>query len=297
MSADAPVEGVVDYLANAFTPDRRPLWDKAIGGNDLAVKVRPDGDDGFAEPEAMVERMDELGVATLVLPAVDGPADARHDGVHFDDIACTRDEAAALAERWPGRFAALAVVHPDRGMAGVRQVRRHLVEPWVVGTYVHTHSWDRRLDHADYYPYYAVCAELDVPVAMQVGMSGGHLPSECGHPVTIDRAALYFAETRFVLSHIGWPWADEAVALAHKFPNVYVGTASWPPRRWPDGVRDLLAGAGTGKVLFGTNFPTVGHRQALGQVAELGLDADVEAALLGGTARTVFTRLGAGGVP
>ena len=43
--------------------------------------------------------------------------------------------------------------------------------------------------------------------------------------------------------------------------------------------------------MFATNFPTVGHRHALAQVAELGLAPDVEAALLGGTARRVFTRL------
>ena len=44
-------------------------------------------------------------------------------------------------------------------------------------------------------------------------------------------------------------------------------------------------------MMFATNFPTVGHRHALAQVAELALPAVVEADLLGGTARRVFTRL------
>jgi hypothetical protein len=43
--------------------------------------------------------------------------------------------------------------------------------------------------------------------------------------------------------------------------------------------------------VFGTNFPTVGHRHALAQLAELGLDPDVERALVSGTARQVFSRL------
>jgi predicted TIM-barrel fold metal-dependent hydrolase len=43
--------------------------------------------------------------------------------------------------------------------------------------------------------------------------------------------------------------------------------------------------------MFATNFPTVGHRHALAQVAELALPPDIEAALLGATARRVFTRL------
>jgi predicted TIM-barrel fold metal-dependent hydrolase len=43
--------------------------------------------------------------------------------------------------------------------------------------------------------------------------------------------------------------------------------------------------------MFATNFPTVGHRHALAQVGELKLPSEVEADLLGGTARRVFTRL------
>jgi predicted TIM-barrel fold metal-dependent hydrolase len=61
-------------------------------------------------------------------------------------------------------------------------------------------------------------------------------------------------------------------------------------------VTDFLRGPGRGKVLFATNFPTVGHRHALEQLRPLSLDASVERALLGDTARSVFNRLsGEGG--
>jgi predicted TIM-barrel fold metal-dependent hydrolase len=196
-----------------------------------------------------------------------------------------------LATGWPGRFVAAAVIDPEQGMRGVRETRARLAEPWVAGVYIHTHSWDRRLDHADYYAYYALCAELDVPVAMQTGTSGGLMPSECGHPITVDRAALYFPDTRFVLSHTGWPWVDEAVSMALKFPNVYLGTAAYPPRHWAPAVKDFLRGPGRTKVVFGTNFPTVGHRRALAQIDELGLDDRTRDGLLGATARSVYTRL------
>ena len=117
------------------------------------------------------------------------------------------------------------------------------------------------------------------------------MPSEVGRPIGIDRPALYFPDVAFVLSHTGWPWVDEAVAMALKFSNVYLGTASYPPRRWPVAVVDFLRHAGRSKVLFGTNFPTVGHRQALGQVGELDLDDGVRHGLLEGNARCVFGRL------
>ena len=279
--------GVVDYLCNAFTPDRRPVWEDAIAAAGIQVKVRGEDDvDGFAPADVMVGRMDDLGVATVLLPASDA-------GAHtYDRVVSRWEEVEALVDRFPGRFAALLSVDPGAGMAGVRAARdRAAASPWVVGLWTHTHSWDRPFDHRDYFPFYAVCAELDLPFVMQAGTSGGLYPSECGRPIGIDRAALYFDGVRFVLSHTGWPWVDEAVAMALKFPNVFLGTAAYPPRHWAPAVVDFLRGPGRRKVLFGTNFPTVGHRHALAQVKELELPAEVERSLLHDTARTVFTRL------
>jgi predicted TIM-barrel fold metal-dependent hydrolase len=277
---------MIDYLCNAFTPDRAAVWKEATAG--LALKIR---DDEFVEPGAMVERMDDLGIDSLLLPTVATEPGATPPADTFEAVATTWPEVEQLVHRWPGRFAALAVLDPTTGIHGVRDTRARLREPWVVGCYLHTHSWDRPLDHADYYPYYALAADLDVPVAMQAGASGGMTPSECGRPIGIDRPALYFPDTRFVLSHTGWPWVDEAIALARKFPNVFVGTASYPPRRWPDALVDFVRGAGRDKTLIGTNFPTVGHRQALEQLAELDLGPTVVDALTAGNARHVFARL------
>jgi predicted TIM-barrel fold metal-dependent hydrolase len=278
---------IVDYLCNAFTPDRLAVWEGALSRSGVPVKMRTGDGDGFVEPEGMVARMDEAGVSTIVLPACDVAAHGTVDPYDFEHVAARWDDVGRLAERWPGRFAALAVVDPTTGMAGVRELRARLAEPWVVGLYLHTHSWDRRLDHADYYPSYALCAELDVPMVMQAGASGGLMASECGRPITVDRPALYFPETRFLLSHAGWPWVGEAVAMAFKFPNVFVGTASYPPKRWPAEVADFARGAGRSKVVFGTNFPTVGHRAAAAQLDELGVDPGVR----GGNALRVFSRL------
>jgi predicted TIM-barrel fold metal-dependent hydrolase len=282
---------VVDTLCNAFTADRRELWDGAISSAGVQVKVRRDDGDSFADAATLVARMDELGVATVVLITGDTGRHALADPYDFEHLAARWDEMEELVARWPGRFAALALVDPERGMRGVRDLRLRLDLRWVIGSYTHTHSWDRRLDHADFYPYYAACADAGVPVAAQAGTSGGLLPSECGRPISVDRPALYFRDTPFVLSHLGWPWCDEAVAMALKFPNVYLGTGAYPPRHWPAPVLDFLRGPGRAKVMFATNFPTVGHRHALAQVAELALRSEVEADLLGGTARRVFTRL------
>jgi uncharacterized protein len=256
------------------------VWDAALRRGAGTVKIRRDGDDDLTEPDAMVARMDELGVETVLLPTGD------LDEGEFTPVAARWTETAKLAERWPGRFGALALIDPRLGMAGVRMLRARLTDDWVVGLYLHTHSFDRRFDAAELYPSYAVAAEAGVPVVMQAGVSGGPMPSECGRPIGIDRAALYFSDVSFVLSHTGWPWVDEAVAMARTNANVYVGTASYPPRHWPDA---LVAFLRSGKVLLGTNFPTVGHHQLVTQLAELGLDAHL--ATMTNAAQKLFARL------
>ena len=293
MSADPGpgAVGIVDTLVNCFLSNRQEVWDGSIAAAGIAVKVRRDPTDSFCEPEEMVARMDELGIATLCLSTCDVGEHGRLSPYEYDHVAARWEEMEKLAGRFPGRFVSLAVPFPNSGMKGVKEMRARLAEPWVVGFFLHTHSWDRRLDHQDYYPYYALCSEFDVPFSMQAGTSGGLYPSECGHPIGIDRPALYFPETKFVLSHQGWPWVEEAIAMALKFPNVYLGTGAYPPRHWSQAVRDFIKGPGRRKTLFGTNFPTVGHRHALSQINELGLTDEARYNLLEGTARSVFNRL------
>jgi predicted TIM-barrel fold metal-dependent hydrolase len=281
--------GIVDTLCNAFVTRYADEWDAAIAAQGIPVKVRRDPDDGFTEPDALVARMDELGIATVVLVAAD-PQD--HPGAFdFSALSFRLDDVAALVDAHPGRFAAHWCIDPSLGMAGVRRAGDALEHDWVVGLYNHVHSWDRPFDHADFYPFYALASDADVPVMMQAGTSGGLMPSSCGRPIGIDRPAIYFRDVRFVLSHTGWPWVDEAVAMALKFPNVFLGTAAYPPKHWAPAVHEFLRGPGRTKTVFATNFPTVGHRHACAQLAALDLSDETRAALVGGTARRVFTRL------
>ena len=39
--------------------------------------------------------------------------------------------------------------------------------------------------------------------------------------------------------------------MAGKHPNVFVGTAAYPPHHWPPELVRFIAGAGRGKVLLG----------------------------------------------
>lgn len=281
------LDGAIDYWCNAFTPDRQAVWDAAIEAQGLTLGVRRQTDT-FCSPEDMATRMDDVGFATLILVACDADTDGHDD---FADVAMRPDELEALHVSAPQRFAGTWSIDPRQGMAGVRRAEGMLAQPWCVGLHTHTHSWDRTFDHADYYPYYALAAQHDVPFVMQAGTSGGRFPSECGQPIGIDRPAIYFPDVDFVLSHTGWPWTTETIAMAMKFSNVHLGTATWPPRRWSPELVTFLSGSGRTKCLFGTGFPTTGHQHGATQLTELGLDAAVVADLTSHNARRIFRRL------
>jgi len=281
--------GWIDYWCNAFTPEQAELWDQAIAAQGIPIKVRRDQSDSFTDVESMIARMDEIGVDTLVLPCADIPA---HAGpTDYERFTPSEPEMLKWAEEYPGRFAGVASIDPTRGQAGVRRARELLEHSCFIGIQTHTHSWDRPFDHRDYYPYYALAADLDVPMLMQAGTSGGRMASQCGQPIGIDRPALYFPEVQFVLSHTGWPWVEEAIAMALKFSNVFLGTAAYPPHHWSESLRNFIRGPGRGKVMLGTSFPTVGHRHALERLDALELSSEARGQLLNGAAMRVFGRL------
>ena len=285
----AEITGMIDSWTNSFLPDRQALWDASLEAQGVPIKLRRDEQDSFCDVEAMVARMDEIGMASLILPVCDLPA---HAGItDYEGFATRVDEMDAMSAAHPGRFVGQWSIDPREGSKGLDRAREMAAKPWVVALHTHTHSFDLSFDHADYYPFYALAHELGLPFVMQAGTSGGRLPSACGHPIGIDRPAIYFPQVNFVLSHTGWPWVDEAVAMALKFSNVYLGTASLPPKRWHASLVDFIRGPGRRKTMFGTSFPTVGHRHALAQLEALDLDPEIAAAVMGGNARNVFTRL------
>jgi predicted TIM-barrel fold metal-dependent hydrolase len=193
-----------------------------------------------------------------------------------------------LAREYDGRIQGLYSIDPGDGTKGVRALERAVRDYGFVGAHIHTHSWDKRLDDRDYYPYYSKCEELGVAVVAQVGHSAGIMPSECGAPFSADRPAIYFQGVRFVLSHTGWPWVEDAIAMAWKHANVYIGTATHQPRFWDESLVKFVAGRGRGKVMLGTGFPVLLHGPLLAQVSDLPLSDDARAALVHGTAAEVF---------
>ena len=87
---------------------------------------------------------------------------------------------------------------------------------------------------------------------------------------------------------IGFPWTDEMIALAMKYPNVYIDTSAYKPARSPPSLTAYLRAHGRRKVLFGSNYPMILPGACLEQVEALGLDEEAKSLFLHGNAERVF---------
>jgi len=276
--------GLIDYWCNGFTPDCAIEWDRGLAVSPITFSEQAAS--AFLPPGEFVAGMDRDGVQAVLVPSVVERVVAGHSP--FTDVEPDADATARIAAEHPGRVFGLYSIDPGNATKGVRDLERCVRDLGFVGAQIHTHSWDRRLDDRDYYPYYAKCEELGVPVVMQVGHSASTAPSENGRPFSADRPAIYFSGLTFVLSHTGWPWIDEAIAMAWKHANVHLGTATHQPRHWSAELKDFAAGRGKHKVLAGTGFPVLRHRQLLDQLDGLGLTDAARQAIVHDNAARVF---------
>jgi uncharacterized protein len=281
------VAGAIDIVANLFTP--REVVEGRTGLDEtFKEQVRmPAAIRGGVEVEDYIARMDRAGIERSLLVAV-----RAGDLMVRGSFEITYERVHEVCATYPTRFSGLAGIDPTRGMAGLRELEVAVRDYGFVGAHLYPHWFGLAPDHARYYPYYAKCCELDIPIMMQVGQNlvysrERRLPS-VGRPITLDQVAIDFPELKLIGIHIGVPWTSEMIAMAWKHPNVFIGMDAYAPRHWPADMVHYLDSYGRGKVMFGTDWPVIDPERAMTEVAGLSLRPAARHALLRDTARQVF---------
>ena len=276
----------IDVVVNIWTPealagrpDRRSFYRDKIGVDEATFT-------GISS-DAMLRRMDAANIARAFLIAAK-VGTAHHPACYHVPYALV---AAAVAAH-PDRFSALAGLDPTEGMAGVRALERAVQDHGFIGAHAYPHWFELAPDHAKWYPFYAKCVELDIPVQLQVGQSliydPRHPRRSVGQPITLDAVACDFPELRIIGIHLGIPWIDEMMAMAWKHANVFIGTDAHSPRHWPAQFVQFVNTYGQNKVLFGTDFPVLDFVRTRSEIAALALRPGPLAKLLRGNARRVY---------
>ena len=290
-TADVPA---IDVVVNPYTPEivgLRPPWSRGFLENKIGAAA--DILEGVSV-EDFVAKMDRAGVERAFLVAA--KAGPQHHPMSFR---LPYEKVAELVARYPGRFSGLAGIDPTEGMRGVRQLEYAVRELGFIGAHLYPHWFEMAPDHARYYPFYAKCVELDVPIQMQVGhclrYSADRPLRSVGRPITLDTIACDFPELKLVGIHIGWPWTEEMIAVAYKHPNVYIGSDAYAPKYWSAEFVHFLDTFGQDKVLFGTDFPVIDPERARREIAALGLRPESERKFLRDNALRLYKLNGGGG--
>ena len=200
----------------------------------------------------------------------------------------SNDEVASFVTRHPSRLVGVGSVDISKPMSAVKEIRRCVdrlgfkairVLPWL---------WEAPPTDRRFYPVYAACCELGVPFCTQVGHTGPLMPSEVGRPIYLDQVAIDFPELVIVAGHIGYPWTDEAIAVATKHENVFIDTSAYTTKRYPISLIEYMRRHGRTKVMFGTNYPMILPAKALEDISTLELDDEAKELFLGKNAQKIF---------
>ena len=280
-------KGSIDIVCNLFTPQEIEKGQTGLD-DDFKAQVRmPEEIRGGVTIEDYLGRMDRAGVERSLLIAVRagdinvrGGFEIPYERVHE---VCSKN---------PDRFSGLAGIDPFRGMQGLRDLEQAVTEYGFVGAHLYPHWCELAPDHAKYYPYYAKCCELDVPIMMQVGHNlvysrERRLPS-VGRPICLDQVAIDFPELRLIGIHIGIPWTDEMISMCWKHENVFTAGDAYAPKYWPEAFVHYANSFGREKVMFGTDWPVIDPERAVREVDELGLRDEAKQLLMRDNALRVF---------
>ncbi len=187
-----------------------------------------------------LDQMDAHGIERAMIGVGIGEADARR----------------ALKEH-PDRFFGSFEVNPNLGMEGVRALVRAHDELGIKAATAFPAGLCPQVPINDkkFYPLYAKCAELDIPICICAGVPGPRVPMAAQDVSLLDEVCWFFPELRVVTRHGCEPWTELAVKLMLKWPNLYYSTSAFAPKHYPKAIVDYANTRGGDKVMYAGYFP------------------------------------------
>jgi predicted TIM-barrel fold metal-dependent hydrolase len=227
-----------------------------------------------AGADAVIAEMDRWGVQRGMI------------NVSFGD-----DLAIAALRDHPDRFIGCYPVDPNRGMDCVREMHRAVEEFGVraAGAFPAGYTPQVPINDKRFYPIYATCVELDIPIFVCAGVPGPRVPMACQKVELIDEVMYDFPELTFVTRHGCEPWEDLAVKLMLKWPNLYYSTSAFAPKHYPKAIIDYANTRGADKIIYAGYFPmALSLERIMTELRNVGFNDEVWPKFLRGNAARVL---------
>jgi len=281
------MSGTIDIVVNLYTPQEVKLGQTGLD-EDFKEQVRmPKEMRGGVSVDQYLEKMDTAGIERSLLIAVRA-GDIRMP----ESFEVPYERVHEVCSKHPERFSGLAGIDPFRGMSGLKDLEQAVNEYGFVGAHLYPHWCELPPDHRKYYPYYAKCCELNIPIMMQVGHNliysrNRRLPS-VARPILLDQVAIDFPELKLIGIHIGIPWTEEMISMCWKHENIYTAGDAYAPKYWPKSFVHYANSYGRHKVMFGTDWPVIDPIRAIEEVDDLNLREESKKLMLRDNAIKVF---------
>jgi predicted TIM-barrel fold metal-dependent hydrolase len=253
---------IIDFRMRPSTPEMVSVADSRAYKDLLMKKAKP-YDKRIYPVEETIREMDEVGIALGVIPGRDIETTYQWK--------VTNDHLAEIVQKFPKRFVAFAGVDPNKGMSAVREVERAVKGLGLKGVALDPYLHWKPANDKIFYPIYAKCAELEVPIMLTAG-PGAHVPgSIIAHaaPATIDEVAKDFPELTIIAGHGCYPFVTEMIALALRHDNVYFDIGAY--ELFPGS--DLYVQAAntilTNKLVLASGHPLTNMKEALQRYEKL----------------------------
>ena len=262
------MSGIIDIVVNLFTPQEVELGQTGLDENFKKQVRMPEEMRGGVPIPDYIKKMDQAGIERSLLIAVRA-GDIRVPKSFEVPYKRVYDVCRQNTERFSG----LAGVDPFRGMEGLNDLETAVKEYGFVGAHLYPHWCELPPNHRKYYPYYAKCCELEIPIMMQVGHNliyskNRRLPS-VGKPIYLDQVAIDFPELKLIGIHIGIPWTEEMISMCWKHENIYTAGDAYAPKYWPEAFVHYANSYGKHKVMFGTDWPVIDPIRAVDEFNNL----------------------------
>ena len=203
-----------------------------------------------------LDQMDEAGVekAVITCPVKNPP-----------------DRVLEFVTERPDRFSLAAYVDPRKLMRELWRLEDFMDQYPVSMARVTPFTIDVAPSDALYYPLYAKCIELDLPLSVNTGLPGPPMAGDTQDPMHLDRVCARFPQLKVCMAHGADPWWAVAIRLMIKYANLRLMTSAYSPRHFPDELIHFMNTRGQDRIIYASDHPVLPMQRCVDEAKDLDL--------------------------
>lgn len=183
------------------------------------------------------------------------------------------DSVIEFVNKYPNKFIGFGGLDPHKGMRAIDELKHLVNDQGFKGAAIDPYLAQIYVNDAKYYPIYAKCCELNVPIVITTGPATLIPKAIIDHvaPRYIDIVARDFPELKMIVSHGGYPWVNEMIIVAQRNQNVFFELSEYENFPMSETYIQAVNTIISDKVLFASAHPFVDFKVALQGYAKMPL--------------------------